>query len=275
LRELYDGGIRFLTRNLRKIQVETDFNSPGVLEIAQSSCAEALVNALIHRDYFIDAPVKILLFDNRLEIISPGGLPGRLTVMEIQHGVSQPRNPVLHSLAQDILPYTGMGTGVSRILSGHPSAKLETIPGGRAFRVVFPRDTAPVARAKRGESGAMTLRETSRPYRFGSRAEILPDPEIYFEDIDSLLDDVPVESQKPTIDINRAFDDSRFPLIQRYILEKMQENERVTAHLLADGSGKGIATINRHLKKLKEQKIIIRHGADKNGYWEVVLPDFS
>jgi len=43
-----------------------------------------LVNALVHRDYLVSAPIRIFVFDDRIEIISPGHLPNNLTVEKIR-----------------------------------------------------------------------------------------------------------------------------------------------------------------------------------------------
>ncbi len=64
-----------------------------------------MVNALVHRDYLIDAPVRIFMFDDRVEIISPGHLPNHLTVAKIRAGNSVIRNPILVSFAsKGLLP---------------------------------------------------------------------------------------------------------------------------------------------------------------------------
>jgi hypothetical protein len=66
-----------------------------------------LVNALIHRDYFVSAVTRIFIFDNRIEIISPGHLPNNLTIEKIRAGNSNIRNPILASFAAKKLFPTG------------------------------------------------------------------------------------------------------------------------------------------------------------------------
>lgn len=60
------------------------------VEIPTEVFEELLVNALIHRDYFINSLVKVFIFPNRIEIISPGKLPNSLTVENILNGISIP-----------------------------------------------------------------------------------------------------------------------------------------------------------------------------------------
>lgn len=68
------------------------------MEIPKFVQEELLVNALIHRNYFIESDIRILIFDKRIEITSPGKLPDNLTIEKIKRGVSVKRNPTLASL---------------------------------------------------------------------------------------------------------------------------------------------------------------------------------
>ena len=82
---------------------------------------ELLVNALVHRDYLVSAPIRLFIFDNRIDIISPGHLPNNLTVAKIQTGNSIIRNPILVSyIAKGLLPYKGLGSGIKRALDDWP-----------------------------------------------------------------------------------------------------------------------------------------------------------
>ena len=64
----------------------------------------------------IKAPVRIFIFDNRVEIHSPGALPNGLTIDDIKAGTSMPRNMFLFNNAIYLLPYTGVGSGITRAL---------------------------------------------------------------------------------------------------------------------------------------------------------------
>ena len=57
------------------------------------------------------------MFDDRVEIRSPGKLPNTLTVESIQYGIHIERNPIIVSLLRDFegIPYRGIGTGIQRI----------------------------------------------------------------------------------------------------------------------------------------------------------------
>lgn len=106
----------FFTRNLKNVQVKKEFNSLGELEIPYVSLMEFVVNALVHRSLNWKAPIRIFIFDNRVEIHSPGTLPNGLQVEDITNGTSMPRNNFLFSNAIYLLPYTGAGSGIQRAL---------------------------------------------------------------------------------------------------------------------------------------------------------------
>ncbi|MGM9675450.1 MAG: ATP-binding protein, partial [Bacteroidaceae bacterium] len=114
--------MNFFTRNLRKVQVEKEFNSIGELEIPYESLTEYVVNALVHRSLNIKSPIRIFIFDNRVEIHSPGTLPNGLSIEDIKNGTSMPRNMFLFTNANYLLPYTGAGSGVRRALEYNPDA---------------------------------------------------------------------------------------------------------------------------------------------------------
>ena len=116
LAEQYDDGMGFLKRWNSRIQGEGSFNQAGALEIPETVFEELLVNALIHRDYFIKDSIKLFIFDDRIEIRSPGKLPNSLTVDQIRRGIRRSRNVVLASFAPDVLNFRGVGSGIVRAL---------------------------------------------------------------------------------------------------------------------------------------------------------------
>lgn len=139
LEDQYRGAMNFLKNNLSHIQGEGSFNQTGVLEIDERALEEAIVNALIHRDYSKNAVIRLLIFKNRVEIISPGSLPNHLTVDNILNGNSVIRNPTIVSYATKILPYSGIGSGVPRIMKNHPATILKDDKDGEQFSITLLR----------------------------------------------------------------------------------------------------------------------------------------
>ena len=155
---LYNYIISFLTRNLRKRQVEKDFNSQGELEVSIASLSEIVTNGILHRSYVIEAPLRVFIFDNRIEIHSPGLLPEGVSMESIKHGASVPRNKLLFNHGINLLPYTGAGSGITRALKFTPDIKFENDETLNEFIVTVERRNA-------GENSAQTDRDDDREDR--------------------------------------------------------------------------------------------------------------
>jgi len=140
LKKIFQDSLAFIMRNLKKVQAGQNVNTIGVPEIPQVVFEELLVNALIHRDYFVSAVTRIFIFDDRIEIISPGNLPNNLTVAKIRAGNSNIRNPILASFAaKKMLPYRGLGSGIRRALEAWPAIVFVDDRDGCMFKVVVHR----------------------------------------------------------------------------------------------------------------------------------------
>lgn len=142
LRKVFDDAQAFVMRNLHKVQAGRGVNAPGLPEIPESVFEELLVNALVHRDYLVSAPIRLFIFDNRIEIISPGHLPNNLTVEKIKAGNSNIRNPILVSyVAKGLLPYHGLGSGIKRALNSWPDIEFKDDHEGCLFVATVKRQS--------------------------------------------------------------------------------------------------------------------------------------
>jgi len=137
--ELFKQGMQYLKSSIRYLQNGRGFNTLGIPEVSVVAMEEVLQNALIHRDYFKNSPVRLLIFDNRIEIISPGKLPNSLTVEEVKYGNPVIRNNQLAMFASRLLPYSGLGSGLRRAFAKQPDMELENNVEGEQFIVRFPR----------------------------------------------------------------------------------------------------------------------------------------
>jgi ATP-dependent DNA helicase RecG len=141
LQQQYEGAVAFIMRNLRKEQRGRNVNTTGISEIPRFVFEELLVNALIHRDYFVNGSIRVLVFSDRIEIISPGTLPNHLTVEAIKMGVSVVRNPIIVSfITKGLLPYRGLGSGIRRALEGSANIDFFDDRTTCAFTVTIWRD---------------------------------------------------------------------------------------------------------------------------------------
>lgn len=202
--------MNFFTRNLRKVQVKREFNSLGEMEIPYESLTEYVVNALVHRSLNIKAPIRIFIFDDRVEIHSPGSLPNGLTIEDVKNGTSMPRNVFLFTNANYLLPYTGAGSGVRRALEYDPDVVFsngvsdkEITHASNEFVITIPRKSSQVTDQSNlvtDQASSKSEQVTDQPHR---KSDQVPDPVIsktdpaYFE-ADPPIDPVPSKSDLPT-----------------------------------------------------------------------------
>lgn len=139
LSDVFQKVLGFVLSNIRHVQKNQGINSVGEPEIPRIVFEELIANALIHRDYFVSAPVKVLVFADRIEILSPGHLPNNLTIENIKMGNSNVRNPILASFAPKVLPYRGLGSGIKRVIKAYSDIELIDDRPGNEFKVIIKR----------------------------------------------------------------------------------------------------------------------------------------
>lgn len=135
----YEKAYAFLINAMTKLQAGQNFNSKGKSEIPEVVFQEILVNALIHRNYFIYDNIKVFIFQDRVEIKSPGVLPNNLTEEKIKRGIRKKRNPLLDSFASDVLPYRALGSGILRALQAYPDIDFLNDKEAEEFKVTIQR----------------------------------------------------------------------------------------------------------------------------------------
>lgn len=118
----------------------------GKAPVPSLALREAVVNALIHRKYSIIGAVKIAVFDNRIEIFSPGQFPGTITPENIGDGSTYLRNPLLAKFARKMRLIEKLGSGIKTIYEECKKAQIrrpEFFENGDFVKVIFyfERDT--------------------------------------------------------------------------------------------------------------------------------------
>lgn len=130
---------------------------------------EAVLNALIHRDYSIHTegtPIQLNFFTDRLEIHSPGGLYGRLTIEELGHGRPDLRNPALAAMAEFLMKTENRYSGIPTIRremkkAGLPAPVFQN--RRNEFVVIFYNQPPEEAAATGGDAAKDLLRFCQTP----------------------------------------------------------------------------------------------------------------
>lgn len=107
-----------------------------------TSVREAVVNAVVHSDYAQrGAPIRVSIFDDRLEVENPGLLPFGLTIEDIRKGLSRLRNRVMGRVFYELGLIEQWGSGIQRMITACREAGLEDPileEIGTRFRVTLP-----------------------------------------------------------------------------------------------------------------------------------------
>ncbi|MDD2605153.1 MAG: ATP-binding protein, partial [Desulfobacteraceae bacterium] len=203
---------------------------PGTPEIPEAVFEELLVNALVHRDYLVSAPIRLFVFDNRIEIISPGHLPNNLTVEKIRAGNSNIRNPILVSyVAKGLLPYHGLGSGIKRALEKWPAVDFIDDHDGCLF-------TAMVHRKPVEELDLVNISPKGSPKAKAA-------------------------SGKRRVSVGKT---------SGKILEACKKRPSVTIPELAELIGITERSVQRNIQNLQKDGLLQRIGGRKEGHWEVM-----
>lgn len=104
------------------------------------SLREAIFNAFVHRDYGFSGSILVSVYEDRIEILSLGGLAEGVTYNDMMLGVSIPRNPKLAEIFYRLHYIEAFGTGVRRILTDYANSeeKPQFLVSDNAVKVILP-----------------------------------------------------------------------------------------------------------------------------------------
>jgi ATP-dependent DNA helicase RecG len=110
----------------------------------EEALREALLNALVHRDYAFSSSTLISIFDDRIEFVSVGGLPKSVTLDDILLGLSVPRNENLANVFYRLHLIEVYGTGIPKIMRSYDGCarKPELQTTDNAFKITLPNRNA-------------------------------------------------------------------------------------------------------------------------------------
>lgn len=126
--QMLDGSLAFVRRNMK---VKTIINSQGIRadipEYPIKAIREILLNALIHRDYSVHterSPIRLVMFEDRLELENPGGLYGRITIDDLGKVAADTRNPYLAGALEIMIETENRFSGIPTVLAELKKADL-------------------------------------------------------------------------------------------------------------------------------------------------------
>mgnify|MGYP001060741461 FL=1 len=230
----------FVLRNIRRsAKVEGLIRREGH-ELPPDAIREMIINAHCHRNFLDNSCVQVALYDDRLEVTSPGGLCYGLTLEEAISGRSKQRNRIVAEVFNQMGLIEAWGTGLRNI---RKAAKEYSLPEPQfiemtgTFRVNLFRGLSPMEdRQKIGKTSAKNLKS---------------------------IGETSVKARKSIgVELNAT---------QKSIIDLLSENVQMSGTELAERIGISKRNIETNIKKLKEKGILVRHGSARAGYWEICI----
>ncbi|MCQ2278348.1 MAG: putative DNA binding domain-containing protein [Bacteroidales bacterium] len=262
---MFREGMAFLKSMLHHRQEGQNFNSVGVLEIPEVVLEELLQNALVHIDLLHPAAVRLLVFENRIEIINPGRLYGGLKVEDIRLGASKQRNPLMADFAARTMIFRGLGSGIVRALRENVVIDFINEDEANQFRVIIWRinDKEQIERFREELYAAENIQKNE-----GSDNDSIQKKDKYIQktiqmDIDSIQKGI----QKVLSERDQSITELQMCVLLYFAKHPMATRKDFIE--ATDGATEG-GTISA-ISRLQGLRLLSRQGGKKNGYWFVVF----
>lgn len=212
-------------------------------EYVERSYHEALVNALAHRDYLVNgSEVHIDIYDDRMEIYSPGGMPDGSLIQDRDPLMvpSTRRNPVLADIFNRLGYMERKGSGFGKIISGYE------------FQINYNEKKKPSFRSDR--------------YQF---TVVMPNLNYGVTNQETKLISDKDGANVAKDDANGIKNVAKTEDTKNQICEIMKDNSKITQKELADRLGVSKRTVQRMIESLVREDKVIRVGSKRSGHWEV------
>ena len=216
---------------------------------------EALVNLLIHTDYFSPMKPRIRVFTNRIEFENPGKLPRSVEEL-MTTDETLPRNPVLAKFFRVAKLCESAGFGFDKMLQWKKQTGNEVSFESTIYKTKFTFMLNENFDKKSIEKTEETVEKTPKTIEKG-----IEKTEKSIEKIGKGIEKIPKTIEKGIEKTEKSIEK---------IMKLMSENPFITTAQLSGTIGISVAAINKHIAKLKKQNLLRRDGADKGGKWVIV-----
>lgn len=140
--EQFNAAFEFIMSRLNKsFKIEKSIREEH-WEVPPIAIREVLMNAILHRNYHIRAPIKISIYSNRIEFFSPGSLPGPIDPSELESGITYVRNIGIAKVLWEAKYVEKMGSGFITLFKSYRKEGLmppEVIEGTNFVKCILPR----------------------------------------------------------------------------------------------------------------------------------------
>ncbi len=138
----YRSSTAFVEEQLNRSFVIKGGKREESLEMPVNAIREAILNVIVHRNYRIPGPIKIAIYQDRLELFSPGVFPGPIRIRDLELGITYIRNPVICRVFREAGYIEKLGSGFPTIFSSFKEANMRQphiFEREEAIKIVLPR----------------------------------------------------------------------------------------------------------------------------------------
>jgi ATP-dependent DNA helicase RecG len=114
--DILENSLKFLRLYLKEEHRIKGFEPELYPELPIEVLREGIVNAIAHRDYTISASIRIFIFEDRIEIRTPGKLPNSVSIENMRTSIHVLRNPIIYNFLNKMGMVTDVGSGVPRMI---------------------------------------------------------------------------------------------------------------------------------------------------------------
>ena len=274
VQDIIEDAYQFVLRNIHLGAVIEGLYRQDVYEIPPAAIRELIINAAVHRSYLDNGNIQVAIFDNRLEITSPGKLPLGQTIEKMREGYSKVRNEALAMAFSYMHLIERWGTGMLRIAKMIREAGLGELEilGGETelrFNIYRKQATEQASEEKAGQgAGQASETDTKAGQDAGQASEI--DTKAgqgagQASEIDIKAGQGAGQASEIDIKAGQALESEEIILVD-FLAKNPRSNIREIAQKLVLSK----SAVDRLIKKLKTKKIIERVGTSQKGYWKVL-----
>ena len=243
--EQIDEAFQFVLRNIHLGAAIVGIYRQDVYEIPPDAIRELIINAMVHRSYLDHGTIQVAIYDNRLEITSPGKLPMGQTMERMKEGYSKIRNEALaHAFAyMNLIEH--WGSGIPRIMDKVKAAGLqepEFIGGEVDLRINIYRGQVDTNNAMINASG--TENGTN-----GIGCGV--------NDVGNGINSAEVSLNKKQTQIEK-------------LLQIIEKNPSATQAYYAEEMGISKRTVSRMFASLQEKGRLVQNGTKRKANWKII-----
>ena len=241
-----ENGLEFVLRNIRLGASIDGLVRKEKYELPPEAIREMIINAHCHRNYLDESCIQIAIFDDRLEITSPGGLYNGLTYEEVMQGHSKIRNKAIANVFGQMGLVEAWGSGIKRIFRSAKEYGLSD-PIIQEFDNMFRIEL----------------------YRNRKADQVTDQADQVTDQADQVTDQVTDQANQAIKSVDYIATFKNLSQEEKDIIILIESKPVITQREIASELNWNLSRVKYYISKMKEKNILEREGTSQKGKWVV------